>query len=804
MLKLFGYELKKLFGIKAISIIILILLAINVALAVGQAKDTNAKMPLYGNAAADFYVYYEANTAEVEEYYAELQKYAAEQKKLEKEMKKTGDTFVETRPAVYADGIYTQDMLLIEYVRADMESVKDFGDETRRIIKNAQTNYKEYIYQGYSDSDYVCKYQLRSEALYTRVLNETALDFEFVRGWQDYFSFDITGVLLLLSSIAIASFAFIYEKDTGVLPTVRAARRGRVHIGAAKLGAVMAAVTLVSLLFCLCNLAVFGVLEGYSSLTNDIQVLPSFRRSWLIIDVWQYIGLHFILRTLGAWVMTFIALVLSLVFYNYVLTYISALAVIGAGFWLYSSSALAPQSIWRHINVVSVVGGSRPFERYYGLNVFSAVVGYLHAIVGVCLTLIMVAVIVSLFLWSVGVQASRRGKVSVLIWSLIEKLTSSIKKVIKPRQTKLGQRTISLVGIEMYKTLISSRLIIVAIILVLAGGAVFLSSAQIQNAHFYTDTLYETYIGEVEGEWTQQKHEHLVSLAAEQSAIIAMHDEMVQKYRNKQISAKEYVEHNKLYSHARTRLSVLNDLIAHSEYLEQKQEQTGLSMQFVYNTGWEVMLDRSTDWCLYAILIILFVGIFTQEFGRRRFADILRATKHGRTRTFMSKLLTALVVGAAVCLITQAVPIVATAVTYRLPCPDAPLCSIQTYKDFTGDIGILEYVILHTLVRLAAAEILAVTVLCASAVIKRNIPVMATVAGVTLIPAICVYFGFTYADKINFLNLFEAQPLLLVSASAAWMNYDLALFAAVLVAVIAFVIVLTVTAWASWSKSRSV
>ncbi len=35
MLKLFGYELKKLFGIKAISIIILILLAINVALAVG-------------------------------------------------------------------------------------------------------------------------------------------------------------------------------------------------------------------------------------------------------------------------------------------------------------------------------------------------------------------------------------------------------------------------------------------------------------------------------------------------------------------------------------------------------------------------------------------------------------------------------------------------------------------------------------------------------------------------------------------------------------------------------------------------
>ena len=78
--------------------------------------------------------------------------------------------------------------------------------------------------------------------------------------------------------------------------------------------------------------------------------------------------------------------------------------------------------------------------------------------------------------------------------------------------------------------------------------------------------------------------------------------------------------------------------------------------------------------------------------------------------------------------------------------------------------------------------------------------VMATVAGVTLIPAICVYFGFTYADKINFLNLFEAQPLLLVSASAAWMNYDLVLFAAVLVAVIAFVIVLTVTAWASWSK----
>ena len=40
----------------------------------------------------------------------------------------------------------------------------------------------------------------------------------------------------------------------------------------------------------------------------------------------------------------------------------------------------------------------------------------------------------------------------------------------------------------------------------------------------------------------------------------------------------------------------------------------------------------------------------------------------------------------------------------------------------------------------------------------------------TLFPAVCVYFGISAAQRINFLNLFAGTPLVLVSADYAWLG----------------------------------
>ena len=65
---------------------------------------------------------------------------------------------------------------------------------------------------------------------------------------------------------------------------------------------------------------------------------------------------------------------------------------------------------------------------------------------------------------------------------------------------------------------------------------------------------------------------------------------------------------------------------------------------------------------------------------------------------------------------------------------------------------------------------MAMLVCALSEILCKYIPILGTVVVLTLLPAVCVYFGISSAQKINFMNLFAGTPLVLVSADHAWLG----------------------------------
>ena len=89
-----------------------------------------------------------------------------------------------------------------------------------------------------------------------------------------------------------------------------------------------------------------------------------------------------------------------------------------------------------------------------------------------------------------------------------------------------------------------------------------------------------------------------------------------------------------------------------------------------------------------------------------------------------------------------------------------------------------------------------------SALSRRTVPIMTTVAALTLLPAVGSGLGLQFADKINFLSLFEGRPVLLASMRADWLGWDLGQLLIVVCVIAVMLATLLLAAASRWGIFR--
>lgn len=791
-----GYELKKLLGVKYLWVFLFVLLLINSALAWNTAGKTPAAQEPADLIAAFFDAYSE-DPAEIDAHYAEIQAFEEEQNRLFMEAIHNGnyDFEPETMSNLYSDDETYPDARLFDKLYSALRAAEDYPELLDAVIERAEKNLSSLSYMGISGDSFTSRYQRRVIGLYEELRDTVTIRAEYTRGWEEYFSYHTVDIFVFFMLVMLGSLMFAQEKQSGFLPVLRTAKNGRAKTAAAKVLTMLLLSCVFTLLFTVTTFAVFGLRLGYSSPANALQSLSVFTYSPERITIGTYFLYTIGLKLLTFAVFSLVLLVLSVLFYNYVLIYLAGLGVFGISFVLYSIRYVDANNLFRNLNFVTSAAVLPLFERYRALNFFGAVIGFVPAMLVLFPCLLLLCAGLTVFFFARGTNGIRIGwldGVAAFFMTAAAKVRRAFAGIAEKagrRPSKTRTYSSSLILAECYKTLISSRFWV--LVLAILCVKVWYSARIHEPSKSYADAVYREYMTELEGELTEDKLAYLADERASITDTLSRQKTMQEAYLNDEISFEEYHDYLSEYNYAYSRDELLRVIEDHAAYLRNKEAETGVRGWFVYDTGWKKLYQGDADLFLYVSLLLLFVGSFAAEYVSKSssggFAQVLRSTKNGRHKTFSAKLVSSGTIAMMLAILTVTVDIVTVFRGYEMPAWDAPLCSIETFSAVSGIVTVGQYLCLFVLLRLAAALLLTFLICALSELLARYIPVLGCAVILTLLPALCAYFGFAAAEKISFLNLLAGTPLFLQSAQRALFGNGYAMLTLWLVAAMAAV-----------------
>lgn len=764
-----GYELKKLLGVKYLWVFLFVLLMLNSAIAWYTADQTTAaKEPT--QMISEFFAEYFENPEELDAHYAEMQAFNAEQDALYHEAIRNGNYHYEVQrlPNLYSTDAAYSDQKLFARLYGAVAAARDYPDVLDRVIDRARANLDAFVDMGVKEDSFTYRYQFRVIELYELMRDSVEIKVEYTRGWDEYFTYDTVNIFIFFMLIMLGSLLFAQEKQSGFLPILRTAKNGRVRTAVAKILAMLLLSSIFVLMFTLSTFAIYGLRIGFSSPHNAIQALETFTLSPYQISIGQYF-----LITLGAKLLTFgvfagIILTLSVVFYQYVMIYLAGLGLFGLNFLLYILTYIDPNSVFKNLNLVATAAVNPFFVRYRAMNLFGEVAGFVPIMLVSFAVLLLLTAVLTVLLYVSGTTRIRIGWLDPIIARCMTVAAAfrhwfTCRKARKCARARSYSR--SLVLAEVFKTLVSSRFL--AVILLILCVKVWYTYETGISPQSFADAVYGEYMAVLEGEITAEKLAYLAEERAMMRETMAKKTAMEEAYLAKTISFEEYSDYLADYNYAYSRSDVLSEVERHASYLQRKEAETGVKGWFLYDTGWRVLYTKDADLFLYAMILLLLSGSFAVEYAAKSsdgsFAQLLRSTKHGRHRTFYAKLVASGAIALILAVLCSAVDAAAVIFNYDLPAMQAPLVSIQMFADTPGGITVAQYCVVFFIMRIVGALLMSMLVCALSELLARYIPVLGTAVVLTLLPALCAYFGLAAAEKVNFLNLLAGTPLFLQS-----------------------------------------
>lgn len=332
----------------------------------------------------------------------------------------------------------------------------------------------------------------------------------------------------------------------------------------------------------------------------------------------------------------------------------------------------------------------------------------------------------------------------------------------------------SLVGAELYKTLISSRLIFVVMLIVCLK---IFYAAQV-NTKTVSDQyrFYAEYMNALEGEVTEEKLSLLREEREKIDRVISNMDLSDGVNADGSIPWTEYSAYCDDYAYAISRDAPLSKVEAQAEYLVALEAETGIKGWFFNYHGWESLYTGGADMFLYVSILILLTGTFASE----RFSvgedgaviKILRTMKRGRSQTFGAKLVSSLVIALCLAVSFNLIDCIAVFRNFDMPAASAPLASIPIFQNISVSVTVGGYLAVFLLLRIAVALLVAMFVCAFSDILSRSVPIFSAATVLMLLPAIFSFLGKTEEQNFRFLNLFAGTPIVLSSAEYAWFGSE--------------------------------
>jgi len=643
------------------------------------------------------------------------------------------------------------DWHLFQEIYSRIDHIVGYQDDIQNVINNAQNRLN-------NTSGYLNKYYTNIIERYSYVKNNTFMGLEHTRGWVSYFSYRAGDLLLLFMIIIISSISFTQEKVSGFMPLLRSSRNGRDKTAIQKITVTVTFVFLLFLLFTAETWIIFYLRTGFSSVNNAIQVFTPLKMCPYVISVGQYFFITILIRASIFIVFSLIIMLISVFVYNYVVVFLSGLGIIGLNYFLYMTRYLNTDNIFANVNLFSAIGTTSLFSKYRTFNLFGYPITHLSVLLTIVVILIIFSIPITIRKYSSG------ANIVLLSWQTIAKdFVIDIKNSFVPsKTTKPVNVSLNLFSAETHKTIISSRFFLLIIVLFIVK--VFLSASLYATPVSYSDAVYKEYMHVLAGEATDEKRLYLINERNKINETLSIYDDMQSKYIDGLLSIEEYHKYLSDYNYAYSRDIHLKRVEDHLVYIDQMQSDEK-NAWFVYDTGWKQLFFPSFDWTLYTCLLALFSSIFASEYNNTSssgcFSYLLRTTKYGRQKTFLSKYSSSIVIGITLVIVWSIVDLMYIFRSYDMPLASAPIYSLQTMKSFPFTVTIFQYCVIMYIIRLLILIIFILCLCSLSQLLKRQIIILTVIVVTTITPELLVYFGLLKFDMFNFVSLMKVTPIFL-------------------------------------------
>lgn len=383
---------------------------------------------------------------------------------------------------------YTIRPNILNMVRDRYSYVETYDDTIQQVLKQAKQIQTSGFYKddSFALSDAGKVLEDYSKLTDLPVSRDAALFVEAVA------AFDTTDYILLFQLILLTILVFGAEDDN-LKRLLRVQNKGRSHVFFAKLAALMCVSTILVFLTYIYLMIVGFVYYGKGALDVPVQSFESFAGSKYLITAGEFMVLLPLFKLIGAWVFVFM-FSLCIILAGNVFGSVLSISVTGlfyaAYFTLDGRKLLSPL---KYINPAAWFDVNRWISEYANINLFTKAVPFEAAFVTGVVILSVVLVLISRYFYVREV-----GRKRLVISAKFVEMSGVVREKLTGRA--------SLVFHEIYRLLAEGYRWVFLTVFVMVGALV---ADSIVNVEIYGNNTYRYYLESINPEYSGETIEYL-------------------------------------------------------------------------------------------------------------------------------------------------------------------------------------------------------------------------------------------------------------------------------------------------------
>ncbi|RJG26552.1 hypothetical protein [Paenibacillus thiaminolyticus] len=634
-----------------------------------------------------------------------------------------------------------RDLYLIERIKKQYEHM----DQYRRTMEEMNARAEEMLSVSIFYQEGTYSY---------RNIGKTVQDFEPLRGLPLQLGLEeglTSGTRLQSTDMCLAALLFLLciilfqvEKEEGLTRLLRSTRNGLLGLWGAKWVVLSLLTVLLSFLYHGSILVVSEQLYGFGDLHRYIQSMPSFQGAVEALTAGQFLVLYLVLKVAANLLFAWTLAALFLLFRRAGGIYLATIALLGISFLSYS--VIHPNSylnMLKYMNVVAFYDSFQLLADYRNLNVFG------YPVKKTTLTCWIGGAVMILFpVLCAWLYVSDTGIGSRLPWDRWRgRLNAAWFKL---------RRTNSILMHEGYKLFISGKCIL---LLVLAGVIVYQQIDWDERRFEYDSIVYNRYLDRISGIINEDKLNFLQEEREKYDNLPRLFAYWYDQYMSGSIDFTAYnTEKVKLEEFAK-QAKAFQYIEQQRDYLLRLEDGCGIIGSFVNVTSSDALFNREQsdlrDGLLYTVLLLAGVSpLFALDY-RYGMMAILRSTRYGRGRLFLSKHGLAYLYSVFLLLLLQIPKFYNMLRHYPEIDWQAPVQSIEVLGHVQGSLSILQYVLLMGVLQIGGVLLLVHVILFLEILVRKQAILLLISTAIVIIPLGLQYMGWKSLGNISFNLIFQ-------------------------------------------------